>query len=492
MTTEPRSSDRLRFAVLCRGELAAWQSACVHALTASQAAEVAMVIEAGPDLCLGSNPDLRDLDFILAFAPAFETAACPVWEVRFAGAASGMDVERPVRGLMYHRTTIPIEVVEHRVGSPSKRVLHHARIPTQPTLRGTLVAARHGAAAVCAGALQRVRSDALPVNNTPFVCPPLRISDARLFMEGAVRLAGRAVRRLFLRELWTVGFARITPQRIVHGDPIPTPRWMQAASYGRFSADPFSVEVDGRTHVLFETWSTVSGRGWIATLPIDEKDGFGPGAGETAIDLKFHASYPAVFAYKGDIFCAPEMWEGGGLRIFRRGETPTDWHLAAHILEPVPIVDPTFVVHDGRWWLFATIRGQAPDAELHAWFATNPVGPWTSHPHNPIKTDLGSARPGGAFFRDGATLYRPAQDCSAGYGTAVVLNRVIRLDPQGFEEVEVTRILPDANWPSSAGIHTINACLDGVLIDAKRQIFDPLAAFWTLLPHLRRLIRRPG
>jgi hypothetical protein len=98
-------------------------------------------------------------------------------------------------------------------------------------------------------------------------------------------------------------------------------------------------------------------------------------------------------------------------------------------------------------------------------------------------------------------LYRPAQDCSVHYGAAVVVNRILRLDPNVFEEVEVTRLEPGRDWPYPHGLHTLNACGDGwLVIDAKRRMIDPLGplrgpmARWRrdglrpLPPGLRRLL----
>ena len=59
-------------------------------------------------------------------------------------------------------------------------------------------------------------------------------------------------------------------------------------------------------------------------------------------------------------------------------------------------------------------------------------------------TDPGTARPAGRLFRREGLLIRPSQDCSRGYGQAVVLNRVDALSPSEYRETPIERIEP--NW----------------------------------------------
>jgi hypothetical protein len=110
--------------------------------------------------------------------------------------------------------------------------------------------------------------------------------------------------------------------------------------------------------------------------------------------------------------------------------------------------------------------------ELHLYYAEQPLGPWTPHPRNPIKSDVRSARPAGPILRRDGRLYRPSQDCSGRYGRAVVINRIDRLDPEGYGEREVGRIEPDPR-SGTLGTHTLAlqptlTCVDGVLRVGRR------------------------
>ena len=102
--------------------------------------------------------------------------------------------------------------------------------------------------------------------------------------------------------------------------------------------------------------------------------------------------------------------------------------------------------------------------ELHLYHADSPLGPWTPHRRNPVKSDVRSSRPAGRLYRQADGLYRPAQDCSQRYGHSLVLNRVTRIDPDQYSEVEVSRILP--GWEESVlATHTCNRLDDLTVLD---------------------------
>jgi hypothetical protein len=116
-------------------------------------------------------------------------------------------------------------------------------------------------------------------------------------------------------------------------------------------------------------------------------------------------------------------------------------------LADVCFTDATLIEHHGLWWLFLTINepdGICLQDELHLYYANSPLGPWTSHIENPVKSDARNSRPAGNLFYQDGGLYRPAQDCATRYGKAVVLNRIDQLDTEAFSEIPVTRI--NAGW----------------------------------------------
>jgi hypothetical protein len=267
-----------------------------------------------------------------------------------------------------------------------------------------------------------------------------------------------------------MGLIRRPVAELLQSNTMPTPSWHRIPCDGEFHADPFPVQIGDDTYVLFERYDPGQGRGLIACARLSDWDS-PPGDGATAaIDLGCHMSYPAVFAYAGQTYCAPETHVLGGLRIFRLDGAARRWIPVAHVLPDIPLIDATFVEHNALWWLLATVSGATSDTNLHAWHAPSPFGPWTPHRLNPVKSDVRSSRPGGNMFRHDNQLFRPAQDCERGYGMAVVINRVTHLDIDQFLEVAVKRFEPAPEWRFPDGMHTFNVVGDMVVIDAKRRV----------------------
>ena len=106
--------------------------------------------------------------------------------------------------------------------------------------------------------------------------------------------------------------------------------------------------------------------------------------------------------------------------------------------------DATLFEHGGKWWMLATVRdhgGPFSDA-LHAWSAPDITGPWQPHRHNPLMVDIASARPAGRVVRRNGKLIRPVQDCRDGYGAALGIAEILRLDDDGFAQRVETVLRP--------------------------------------------------
>jgi hypothetical protein len=164
--------------------------------------------------------------------------------------------------------------------------------------------------------------------------------------------------------------------------------------------------------------------------------------------------------------------ETGGQRrveLFRCEEFPLKWTLDSVLLDNIAAVDSTLAEIDGHWWLMlaTTVAGTEEASALQLFHADTPLGPWTPHRRNPVKVDVRSARPAGRVFRHRGRLYRPAQDGSRIYGSAMVMNEILELTPTTFREIEVARI--DPQWrPGLTGTHTINSAGGLTAIDARQ------------------------
>lgn len=184
----------------------------------------------------------------------------------------------------------------------------------------------------------------------------------------------------------------------------------------------------------------------------------------------------------------PESYQANGALLYNR--VGGEWRFVRKLLDGAPVVDPTLFKHQGLYWLLFTLQndGAFGNLKLYGCYASALEAEWTPHPLNPLKCDIGLARPAGAPFVAGGQLHRPSMDCSATYGGALVINRVLKLSPTEFEEVAIARLEPTRTGPYPHGLHTLNALprtgparsagrspTPGAVIDGKRFVFDPLA-----------------
>jgi hypothetical protein len=221
---------------------------------------------------------------------------------------------------------------------------------------------------------------------------------------------------------------------------------------GHAWADPCVFTRDGVEHLFFEDWSLERGRGAIGWMSYD---GTRFGAPETVLAEGHHLSYPFVFEAEGQVLMIPESAADGTVSLYEAHDFPRRWRRACVLLDAEPASDAT--VHradDGRWWMFVAMGPNSRHHELHAYWAERIRGPWFPHARNPLKLDARSARPAGRLFLRGGRWMRPAQDCGPRYGSAIVLNELVRLTPEDFEERVVERLAPP--WPGeNLGMHTL-------------------------------------
>jgi hypothetical protein len=160
----------------------------------------------------------------------------------------------------------------------------------------------------------------------------------------------------------------------------------------------------------------------------------------------------------------PESAANKSIELYRSSSFPFEWELEKVLMTDIRAKDATIAEVNGKWWMFVSIAENAIPDELYLFSAPSPVGPWSPHPRNPVKSDVRGSRPAGKLFQWNGDVYRPAQDSSGRYGYAVSINKIIQLDDEHFREEEVSKILP--NWRKDLiGTHTITTSDDLTVID---------------------------
>ena len=276
----------------------------------------------------------------------------------------------------------------------------------------------------------------------------------------------RAVRH----EHWHVGVVDAPIQAFLESGADLEVTWFPLPGRGRYLADPFGLPRGRATDVLFEEFDFRSREGAIAWARVDS-DGHVSDP-QPALEFPFHASYPYLVEREGAVYCIPETADGREASLYRAVEFPNRWTKDATLLPNVAALDNTVVEHDGRLWMFNTDKDDGPFSKLRIWYAPDLRGPWKPHAANPVKTDIGSARPAGTPFLHDGELYRPAQDCSHGYGGSVVVNRVLRLTTTEYREERAAVIAPFRDGPHRHGIHTLASAGGRTLVDGKRYGFN--------------------
>ena len=224
---------------------------------------------------------------------------------------------------------------------------------------------------------------------------------------------------------------------------------------GRFWADPIPIVVGGKVWVFFEDYSFAFKKAVISCAPVSADGDLGEVT--TALECPYHLSYPFVFEHQGQLYLIPETWDVNRVDLWRCRRFPDDWSLEMTLLDGIGMGDPTLHRQDGKLWLFGTVseaRTRIND-EVHIYMADALDGMWRPHPANPVVSNRGRARPAGRLFFRGDRLIRPGQDCSRGYGRAVVLNQVDVLNERTYAETLIGHI--DASGlPGNRGTHTFN------------------------------------
>lgn len=275
----------------------------------------------------------------------------------------------------------------------------------------------------------------------------------------AARANSRLTRLLAHERHWRVGWRRLSSESDSVGDRLDWPatpwRWLDD-DRKRYYADPFLFEDKGVVHVFCEEYPYATGKGVLSWFPLDG-NGAPVHAPRVVLEHAQHLSYPLVFRHGDEIWMMPESVGARTLELYRADPFPEKWTLDRVLLDDVDVSDATWFEHEGRYWMTAATQedgGSSWDC-LAIFTGPSPLGPWRRIGEGPALIDASAARPAGHLFRRDGMLWRPAQDCTKGYGSGLALCRVDRLDDSGFQQTVEQRLGPPPGV-SAAGVHTLN------------------------------------
>jgi hypothetical protein len=230
---------------------------------------------------------------------------------------------------------------------------------------------------------------------------------------------------------------------------------------GRFYADPFLFEHAGRTWLFFEDYEYAADRGRISCAEVHNGE---LGTAMPALEQPYHLSYPCIFRVGDEIYMVPESVAHGTVDLYRCTRFPGQWQLEKELLRE-PAVDTTVWARDGLYWFFVTLQeARGGGTQLWLFYAPDVTAGWSSHPANPVSTDVRNSRGAGAIFQRNGRLFRPSQDCSRHYGFSFTLNEIIVWDRERYEEKPCVTATP--NWaPALVATHTYSHASQVEVID---------------------------
>ncbi|MGU3493883.1 hypothetical protein ACLBXM_07570 [Xanthobacteraceae bacterium A53D] len=287
---------------------------------------------------------------------------------------------------------------------------------------------------------------------------------------------------VLVRDQWRIGIRR----RAAGDPPWGSTAWAKGFRFidappGRFYADPFLHEKDGRTWLFFEDWDWSTGYAILSVAEVAEDGSIGEAS--PVLDTGYHLSNPLVFDFDGQTYMIPETLARRRVEVYRAVDYPTRWELHCLPIEDMDIVDPCVLRDGDSWIMFAAVLdfGGSGWDELHVFHAPELCGPWTPIAEGPVLSDVRSARPGGRMWRKDGTLFRLAQNCAGGYGAGLGLYAVERLDAGGYRQRRVAEV--NAFDFGMNGVHAYDATEKFEVVDGRHyQAVRGARTFWWPFP----------
>ena len=235
----------------------------------------------------------------------------------------------------------------------------------------------------------------------------------------------------------------------------------------RFFADPFIVFNKEKYYIFFEEFLFKTNKGHISLIELELNGKYSRPT--KILDKSYHLSYPHIIEHDNNYYMIPESIENKTIEIYKCVSFPYKWEFYMNLMEGIMAVDSTIFYYKDTWWLFTNLienEGGSIQDELFLFYSDDLLSnKWTSHPMNPIVSDVRNARPAGNIFIAENKIIRPAQDSSRRYGYGINLNEIITLNKNKYFEKKTNYI--DPKWDDNIiGTHTINHVKGLTFIDA--------------------------
>jgi hypothetical protein len=241
---------------------------------------------------------------------------------------------------------------------------------------------------------------------------------------------------------------------------------------GAFWADPFVIYRNNKYYIFLEEFSNSKNKGHLSVITMDKNGNYSKPV--KFLERDYHLSYPCIFEFENELYLIHSTINNSNsyIELFKCEDFPLKWKFVSKLINNIPLVDATIFFHNNKWWIFACKaeqNGTSMSDELMLFYSNNPLNQnWTSHPLNPIISDIHKARPGGKIFDMNNKIIRPAQNCYKVYGNGLSFNEIIILNENEYEEKQIESFKPD--WKEGLiGFHTFNHDHGCTVIDTRQK-----------------------
>ncbi|WP_421939502.1 glucosamine inositolphosphorylceramide transferase family protein [Pedobacter sp.] len=287
--------------------------------------------------------------------------------------------------------------------------------------------------------------------------------------------------KLFTADKWNIGYVYQSVESLIaHKQLNADIKWFKEDTVD-YAADPFVVDVAGKTRVYYEELNFWKGKGEL--MMVDDLS-FGNKKKVTGvIPEAIHLSYPYMINTVHGLYCIPETSEAMEVALYKVDvDNPEKLVKKKVLLKGKAFVDSSIVFFQNKYWLFTSVPGE--NTHLYVYHSDTLDGDYKGHQLNPIRVKKEHCRAAGKLFMFQSELYRATQNPTHKYGGSIIINKIELLNESSFHASPLFEIMPHKKY--SEGLHNISFTETMIVVDGKRKIISPFMPFKKLIRKIKQ------
>ena len=278
---------------------------------------------------------------------------------------------------------------------------------------------------------------------------------------------------------WTVGVVDGGISSVLENDDFSV-KWLKIPR-DRWFADPFVLDVIGdEIQLLVEDYEYKKSKAAISLLKI-HKQTKRIISRKVILELDTHLSFPNILRKNGRVYVYPENCRGGGLVLY-------EYNVEQEELKPYKLIcadkvwDSVITFAFGEPMLFTANKD---DNHLDIYTLKDDMFVFSQS----IESEFKNSRMGGQIFEYHGNIYYPAQDCTEGYGSAIVVKELFL--EEGLVQVgKIIKRIESPNQKMNLGLHTLNEYKDIAVVDACGYRYRRIVSCVLIMSNLKSFIRK--